>query len=50
MGQAITTLGTNALGINNALMHMWRDTHTDWANRFQIQKYIFPGITFCGLK
>ena len=48
MGQAITTLGSNNLlhmfGVNDALMHMFPDTHQNIVDRLTLKNIIFPGI------
>ena len=48
MGQAITSLGSNNLlgmfGVNDALMHMFPDTHKNIVDRLTLKNIIFPGI------
>ena len=48
MGQAITSLGSNNLlgmfGVNDALMHMFPDTHKSITDRLTLKNIIFPGI------
>merc|ERR1712141_577073 len=47
MGQAITSLGSNNLlgmfGVNDALMHMFPDTHKNIVDRLTLKNIIFPG-------
>ena len=47
MGNAITTAGNNnllgILGLQDALMHMFPDFHTDVAKHLAVQSVVMPG-------